>query len=52
MQPSTERLIRADIVLRRAPFLVALLVFFGTVVGLALIGALGFLARFLHSGLH
>ena len=52
MQPVTERMIRADIVLRRAPILIALLVFFGTVFGLGLIGILAFLARFLHSGLH
>lgn len=52
MDPRTERMIRADIGLRRSPLVLALLIFIGSVVGLGLIGGLGFLARFLQSIAH
>lgn len=52
MDPRTERMIRADIGLRWSPVLIALFVFFGSIVGLGLIGCLGFLARFLHTVSH
>ena len=52
MDPRTERMIRADIGLRWSPLLLALLIFVGSVVGLGLIGGLGFLARFLQSIAH
>ena len=38
MDRLTERIIRADIVLRWSPLLIALLVFLGTIFGLGLIG--------------
>ena len=43
MDPDTERLIRSDIRLRRLPLYLAFWIFIGTVVGLGLIGSLGFL---------
>jgi hypothetical protein len=49
MRPDTERLIRSEIRLRRLPLYAAFWMFVGTVVGLALIGGLGFLDRFLRS---
>ena len=38
MDRLTDRMIRADIVLRWSPLLIALLVFLGTILGLGLIG--------------
>ena len=49
MRPDTERLIRSDIRLRRLPLYLAFWIFVGTVVGLGLIGSLGFLDQFLRS---
>ena len=49
MDPETERLIRSDIRLRRLPLYLAFWVFVGTVVGLGLIGCLGFLDELLRS---
>lgn len=49
MHPDTERLIRSDIRLRRLPLHLAFWIFVGTVVGLGLIGSLGFLDKFLRS---
>ena len=49
MHPDTERLIRSDIRMRRLPLYLAFWIFIGTVVGLGLIGSLGFLDKFLRS---
>ncbi len=49
MDPETERLIRRDIRARWAPIFILFWIFIGTVVGLALIGGLGFLDRFVRS---
>jgi hypothetical protein len=49
MDPETERLIRRDIRARWAPLFILLWIFIGTVVGLGLIGGLGFLDKFLRS---
>ena len=49
MHPDTERLIRSEIRRRRIPLYLAFWIFIGTVVGLGLIGSLGFIDKFLHS---
>jgi hypothetical protein len=49
MHPDTERLIPSDIRLRRLPLYAAFWIFVGSVVGLGLLGVLGFLDRFLRS---
>jgi hypothetical protein len=49
MDPETERLIRRDIRARWAPIFILFWLFIGTVVGLGLIGGLGFLERFLRT---
>jgi hypothetical protein len=49
MHPVTERLIRRDIRARWAPIFALAWIFIGTVFGLALIGGLGFLDKFLRS---
>lgn len=49
MHPETERLIRRDIHARWAPLFILFWIFVGTVIGLGLIGGLGFLERFLRT---
>lgn len=49
MDPRTERLIRADIKARWAPLFVLIWLFFGLVIGFALLGGLGTLVHFLRS---
>ena len=49
MHPDTERLIRSEIRLRRIPLYLAVWIFIGSVVGLGLLGILGFLDKFLRS---
>ena len=49
MHPDTERLIRSEIRLRRIPLYLAVWIFIGSVVGLGLLGVLGFLDKFLRS---
>jgi hypothetical protein len=49
MHSDTERLIRSDIRLRRAPLYLLFWIFVGSIVGLGLLGGLGFLERFLRS---
>ena len=48
MDRLTERMIRADIVLRWSPLLIALLVFLGMIFGLGLIGFAAWLSGALH----
>ena len=49
MDPRTERLIRADIKARWAPLFVLIWLFFGSVLGFALLGGLGMLVHYLRS---
>ena len=49
LHPETERLIRRDIRARWVPLFLLFWMFIGTVVGLGLIGCLGFLERFLRT---
>ena len=49
MHPDTERLIRSEICLRRLPLYLAFWIFIGSVVGLGLIGSLGFVDKLLRS---
>lgn len=49
MDQETERLIRRDIRARWAPLFILFWIFIGTVVGLGLIGCLGFVDKLLRS---
>jgi hypothetical protein len=49
MDRETERLIRRDIRARWAPLFILFWIFIGTVVGLGLIGGLGFVDKLLRS---